>query len=347
MWVVLYHMTQMPAPHLATPMWGQYAENGHAGVMLFFVASAFSLCYASRFHQEGWIAFYIRRFFRIAPLFYAVLAVILLRMWVIDATTRPLTEVLDNILFTFNILPEHQWGIVPAGWTIGVEMIFYLIFPALYLASGNIWRAVTAMMLSIIIARVFDNMLPSLVNNQETYRLLSFFHHLPTFVSGLVAFRLYESLKGHSSKNDVGLTLITGAAVLYFALLDNRTALVEPYYWQGIIFGTFVVGLALSPTSILVNRVTAFLGKISYSTYLLHSPIIVWLMPVYAEIYSWPAVVSFKFLTCAALTLAVLVPISYAAFRLIEQPGINWGRRIVDRRISASKGTCTTVQAPI
>lgn len=321
-------------------MWGRYAENGHAGVMLFFVASAFSLCYTSRLHQEGWIAFYIRRFFRIAPLFYAVLAFMLLRMWAVNGMTRPLNEVLDNVLFTFNIFPAHQWSIVPAGWTIGVEMIFYLIFPALYLTSGNVWRAVTAMMLSIIIARVFENMLPRLVNDPETYWLLSFFHHLPTLVNGVVAFRLYESLKEHSSKNDVGLALVTGAAVLYFALLDNRTALVEPYYWQGIIFGAFVVGLALSPTSILVNRMTVFFGKISYSTYLLHSPIIVLLMPMYTEIYSWPVAVSFKFLACTVLTLGALVPISYAAFRLIEQPGINWGRRIISRRIFASRVIC-------
>jgi peptidoglycan/LPS O-acetylase OafA/YrhL len=50
----------------------KYAFNyGQLGVQLFFMLSAITLCISSqKRHEQVWQYFYMRRFFRIAPLYY-------------------------------------------------------------------------------------------------------------------------------------------------------------------------------------------------------------------------------------------------------------------------------------
>ena len=42
-----------------------------------------------------------------------------------------------SVLFIFNFIPGSETGIVWASWTIGVEMVFYAIFPLLFLRYRN------------------------------------------------------------------------------------------------------------------------------------------------------------------------------------------------------------------
>lgn len=63
------HMTPVKVPRFADAFFGY----GWSGVSLFFMLSAFTLCMSAesrRAEQHSIINFYIRRFFRIAPLFY-------------------------------------------------------------------------------------------------------------------------------------------------------------------------------------------------------------------------------------------------------------------------------------
>src|SRR3954447_5271927 len=71
--VVAFHVTVMfrPAPWLAS-----LAQLGNSGVQLFFLISAITMCFM--WHQregepDARMRFYIRRFFRIAPLFWAAI----------------------------------------------------------------------------------------------------------------------------------------------------------------------------------------------------------------------------------------------------------------------------------
>src|SRR5438093_1586486 len=83
--------------------------NGAIGVQLFFVASAFTifLTYDNRYHQEENpnINFFIRRFFRIAPMYYIGIIYFLwqdgfgARYWLGDASYVSTWNILSNILF--------------------------------------------------------------------------------------------------------------------------------------------------------------------------------------------------------------------------------------------------------
>jgi peptidoglycan/LPS O-acetylase OafA/YrhL len=268
-YVMLYHLALLPNPALHVPVWAApVILTGGAGVMLFFVASAFSLCCAARPEEDrgrGLAAFSLRRFFRIAPLFYVVLAASLVRdEWIFGATHSP-TEVLASLTFVFNLWPSHQDGIVWASWTIGVEVLFYAAFPFIMARASTISRAAVGLLLAFLVALA----LPSQTQH-------SVIHNLPIFTAGILAYRIYQRLPARTPQA-IGGALIIGALSLYAVMLQGLSWR-DPYnwrdYWEAVVYGAIVLGLAIYPIRLIVNRMALYLGRISYSFYLLHPTIV-------------------------------------------------------------------------
>ena len=154
MLVCFYHMSQIPQPNLAPPGWlAPLVYSGGSGVMLFFVVSAFTLCLSmdsrSKDEQTPIKNYFTRRFFRIAPLFYVWMGIYYIRdIIVFNSYTSPWT-ILQSLSFTLNLFPGKEAGYVWASWTIGVEMLFYLIFPLIFLLSKNIFSATSILIITL------------------------------------------------------------------------------------------------------------------------------------------------------------------------------------------------------
>lgn len=81
--------------------------------------------------EDGLKKFYIGRFFRIAPLFYLCISFYLIAMPLWYDTKIEVADLLANLTFSFGLIPGKHESIVWAGWSIGVEWIFYFLFPYL------------------------------------------------------------------------------------------------------------------------------------------------------------------------------------------------------------------------
>jgi peptidoglycan/LPS O-acetylase OafA/YrhL len=92
------------------------------------------------------LRFYIKRFFRIAPLGYVAIAIYGLinwgalrsgyeRAWVLGAHSP--ADILLNVLFLHALSPSAINNVVPGGWSIGVEMLFYLLAPLIFFFTLN------------------------------------------------------------------------------------------------------------------------------------------------------------------------------------------------------------------
>jgi peptidoglycan/LPS O-acetylase OafA/YrhL len=335
--IVLFHMRSITiGGPLPIPSWLQsfVVHVCGAGVPLFFVISAFLLSMLMPTYEGSArpvMAFYIKRLCRIAPLFYFVIVLWSLRWLYYGAALPSPEDILLNVTFVFNLVPHAADSLAFAGWTIGVEMLFYLIFPALYRLLPNLNAKITALIFSIPLADLVATMIAHSGMDPvvlDRYRLLTFFHHLPLFFMGMAAFDVYELLRKRSDAPQIGLVLIATSTVIFAAIIAGQTTLIGPQYWQGS-----ACALALLAFSVLsipgVNKATAFLGRISYSIYLLHGLIIRTMGDVFHPLYGigLPDFVSFA-LACA-FAMAVIIPISWLTFVLVEEPGNALGRRMV------------------
>jgi peptidoglycan/LPS O-acetylase OafA/YrhL len=340
-YVIVYHMLHVPQPNLEAPPWAFHiAHWGGTGVTLFFVVSAFSLFYTMplRLKEERpLLSFYLHRFCRIAPLFYLWIVLSMMRDWLMFSAHHPLWSILASGAFVFNFIPGFQEGLVWAGWTIGVEILFYALFPLIYRRVRNVWEAWTLVLACILAWMFFQPLIVHLPLGAELTRpLLSkwfFLRHLPIFAYGAVCyFLLRDRIASEPGKRQrsVGLFLVPLTACAYMATISGwlGKGFADSYYWQGFIYGTLLVGLALNPLWLIVNGVTRHLGKLSYSLYLNHPTVVLLLSPVYRKIYADAPNVSIAFLVSYALTLAMVVAASSVTYRFVEEPGIRLGKRL-------------------
>jgi peptidoglycan/LPS O-acetylase OafA/YrhL len=339
LYVVVYHMMVVPDPHLKVPHWAQLVVfYGATAVALFFVVSAFSLCHTMMAHsgQPGAVRdFYIRRFFRIAPLFYAMLVFTAVRDVLYFGAWHSVWERTKSVLFVFNFFPGSEVGIVWASWTIGVEMVFYLVFPLLFArfrSLPSLLALAFAALLGTVVFHEFVLYLPVPAAIQNSFYQISFFHTFPVFIFGMLCWLIFDRfITDHKHSPSIGAALILGSLWAYHALMNGalNVGFPDPYYWPAIIYSALFLGLAILPTPVFANRVSRFAGRISYSIYLLHPPIIVFLIPVYRRIYLIGLPVSASFLLCFGVTLGIVLPASVVTYRWIEAPGMKLGKRLL------------------
>jgi len=343
LYVVMYHVALIPSPPLEVPVWSnRLILTGGSGVTLFFVVSAFTLTMSMhlRSHEpHPTFGFYSRRFFRIVPLFYVwvILSWLRDRFWF--GVTQSFGTVMLSLFFGFNLVPGKQEGFVWAGWTLGVEMLFYLVFPLIYRYINDIWKALGFFFATLTLSSVFSYLVTSYLQVDATvlssFKQFSIFRHLPTFALGIFAYYVFERfIQNKTLPLSWGLGLLSVSLFGYSALQDGRLQFFfDGISWQAIIFATALLGLSIFPVGILVNRLTRFYGEISYSLYLNHPTLVFALIPAYRIIYDLPLPLTFKYGACFLLTLTLLSILSYATYHLIEKPGMSLGSNLAKKTV--------------
>ena len=198
---------------------------GGSGVFLFFVISGFSLSMTmSRHlkHSSPMISYGLSRFFRIAPLFYVLLVVTLIRDHFLFHLSHSRREIVENALFLFNFLPGYQLGIVWASWTIGIEMIYYCFFPLLYRlgVKQKLGLSLAVMLLYCALVRIFS---------QTAILFLFFFGYVPIFVFGELAFHFSRSLHERNNPGKWGYLALASGIVILLGCVLSRSYL-NPIY---------------------------------------------------------------------------------------------------------------------
>ncbi|MDP3876505.1 MAG: acyltransferase [Methylobacter sp.] len=353
-YVIVYHMLLIPQPNLMAPKWIEtFAMSGGTGVTLFFVISAFSLCYTMplRLKEKYPIRlFYLHRFFRIAPLFYCWIAATLIRDIATTNYLHPLAEVIASITFLFNFVPNGQSGFVWASWTIGVEMIFYALFPFIYNYVKTIKHAIIFVFLCLIFWLLIKAILIQLTmpsDYKQSILQFSTFKYFPGFAMGILVYHLYklfESLHLNSLKCRIYGSIIVCCAIVAFAMLllgwlimPSLFGTDSPYYAQSLIYGLLLLGFSLSPWSLFINAMSNYFGKISFSMYLSHPSVVYFLTPVYTWLYQNMPNLTISFLCSLLITFLIVIFISDFTYRFIEKPGIILGHKMANRLLTETK----------
>ncbi len=316
------------------------ANQGARGVQLFFVASALTLCMSWKGRHDGALPFYIRRFFRIAPMFYLAIPFFLLVRGFGPDIYAPdgigLRHVLMAVTFTHGLMPDTITSIVPGSWSIADEMMFYLIFPLLIGALNRVRFVPAAVVTALVTWLLYRAHLPiyrweaSIADPAwrgawATFTYLWLPQQLPCFLFGMLAFKWVD--EGHAVRGAPALVVLSFAAMIWIAFfpgtpLVGRLSMPVQY---GFLFALFTLGLMHWQPRALVNPVIGWIGKISFSGYLIHLALIPTL-PIN------PADFGQSFAIIAAATIAL----SSASYLWIEQPFNRLGRRLARRLAGAN-----------
>jgi peptidoglycan/LPS O-acetylase OafA/YrhL len=279
--VVCFHVNGLfPADNSALQL---VAGQGFFGVQLFFVVSALTMCLmwerrAGEYYPT--VKFYIRRFFRIAPpfwlaiIFYSWLGAGQASEWAPAGLS--VRHFATTAAFVHTFWPDTINSVVPGGWSIGVEMLFYLFFP--FIIS---WRCRPHIFLLIAFAIYLFNIFavrptslallhsypyPSLV---QQFLYFQFFNQAPIFLAGIWLYKfLHLPEKSYFWPAIIGLIWIALAFFLKVVLGFNSA----PFFWlpiAGLLLAAYVV-LSLQISWWPLNR----LGAMSYSIYLTHFAVV-------------------------------------------------------------------------
>jgi peptidoglycan/LPS O-acetylase OafA/YrhL len=325
--VLFYHLLLIPS--LDLPDYARaFPMKGGSGVTLFFVISAFTLCLSwdnkKKSERFPTLSFILRRIFRVVPLFYVLLIAYLIKDYLVFNKIHSWHDIALNLSFLYNFVPGKHTSIVWAGWTLGIEIVFYFLFPILIRLNKNVFTAFMFFIFSTIIAYQWKKIVPHITDSSD-YLYMSFLTQLPVFTLGFLVYRLFCDIP------KIKFLSITGFG-LFVLLFWPGMEIQFPDQWglapTAIVISFFVVYL-LHNNSILNNRIFRAFGKVSYSIYLTH-PLIIWsLLKPYERIYSIGLPRSISYLVCATLTISITYAISTILYYLIEAPSQNIGKKLV------------------
>ncbi|KAA1013045.1 acyltransferase [Paraburkholderia panacisoli] len=333
-YVALFHL-----PHLAgllIPSWFQpFSDAGMSAVSLFFVISAFTLCMstASRAEENAPIRnFLMRRFFRIAPLFYIWIVLGCVRDYLVYGTIHSEKDVLLNATFLFNFSPSTVEGIPWAAWTLGVEMVFYVLFPWIFRALSDFGRAFLALAVTGLVGIWWESAMHAVPG---PFWMFGFLSRLPIFILGICVYHLYVSARRWSqeAKRYAGCIAL-GSGVFWYMAIAYRSPsepLLPLDYQQALSWASIAFGLSQVGGRFVANRVTNFMGDISYSFYLTHATVFNLMAAVFAWVIVHSGMHQYGLFVCYAIGTFVVAGLSYAQYRLVEQRGIRFGSRLIRR----------------
>lgn len=323
------------------PLLVDYIYDFRCGVSLFFIVSAYTLALSNdrRQNEKHNIRnFFIRRFFRIAPIYYlAILCIVLHTLYYNPEYIKAIPSFwfLSNLLF-INTLSPHIIGIiVPGGWSVSVEFMFYILFPILILWIRNTNMSLLWFSITILIASLFHYMYKDdVLLSKFEFMEINFYYQIPIFFLGLLAYNI-------TRKNDYKVSPYTCIFLACTCIILSHIPV--PYYFMWTIAFTILI-ILLSNCSIKVfsNTILAKIGQVSFSMYILHFFIITifnqlnigHIIPITGLVSS----------LCNFLILYILVALfafifSKITYKLIEIPGQNLGKRIIKKLDQQNKIT--------
>lgn len=294
---------------------------GAYGVMLFFMLSGFLMAYLYG-QQSCSVAnvrhYLVARFARIVPLYFVIVIASFGLSQLGDAS---LYHIPDLGALTGHLLFLYGDSVL---WSIAPEVQFYLVFIGFWLFAKEKPGFIYLLVVLILIALFFSNF-PKIYGEMAgvPYNEFNVLRSLPYFFVGmLLGLNHHRIVVPHYLKSHwfiVSLLLIIWLYPSFSPITsDAKLRMWLSYEVLLVMAFVFCAVLYLVPDNnvVLSNTTTDFLGKISYSLYLLHLPII---RLVNQSEFS----VEVKLL----LSLGLSILAAYLSFRFFEYPTARWIRR--------------------
>ena len=291
---------------------------GTLGVLMFFVHTCLVLMLSlerqvhTHRNNVTTLSFLVARAFRIYPLSIVVIVLLSLIERMHSTGEPSLFTFLSNIFLIQNITGSAS--ITPVLWSLPFEFQMYFFLPALYILSrysgkfsagciAALWCGSVALVLVFWVCGV-------------DFNLIRFF---PCFLPGVLAFcqrRLPRTLSPA-----VLFAYVAAMAIMYPSLVGrgfNATVL----SWFICLMLGIIIPRCKEINSSLVRLGASVVARYSYGIYLVHDPI---------RYFCFHYLKGLSALSAWSMYIVIVGALSYLAYHLIEKPGIDLGRTLVNR----------------
>jgi peptidoglycan/LPS O-acetylase OafA/YrhL len=304
--------------HMHTHFWD--VVSGGLGVYIFFVLSGYlitslALKEEAETGRLSFTAFYIRRIFRIFPLYYLVLAVYCVLIFGVGMSPEKRPQMSANMPYYLTYFQEVPFfrgtlGTFGHSWSLGIEEKFYLLWPvvafSIFRSRDKLrWWLACGLALLAVFSGVFVAPYASIL-------------------AGCALAFAFRNVQVRSAIERAGST----GAYICFAILFLVQLLVMPHwdsnlskflYSSVVAFNlAFVLLVRTSANGVLMSRPLVFIGKVSYGIYLVHH-----LVLNFAE-----KAMHQRVMLSYLLTVILSIVVAYVLHIAIEKPLIRTGRSL-------------------
>jgi exopolysaccharide production protein ExoZ len=336
--IVAYHVR----PRLERMGWdGYWPEWLGCGVDIFFVISGFIMWVTTYERSMTPIDFMLRRFLRIAPLYYAVTALTILLMVVAPKLAvsgyLDLTHIIASFAFFPTIHPVLNTfsPVLPQGWTLNYEMEFYALFALALLLPETLRRWAIPLVLTAIVLVGVDASDRSVAGFYSSSIILEFGFGVLLGVSVTRGLQIPERL----------------AAVLFFA-----GVLAIPATWPIVegglqrVWASGLASLSIVAGAVFFElrkpfrlpRIFKLLGDASYSIYLTHGLCLTAVGAVWAKTRFSATLVGHSLFIPVAIACAVAGGI--VVYLCVEDRMHQYSKALLGKRRAISAGVVTSIE---
>ncbi len=342
--VLHFSSTSLVHGHLPTAL-RFIEEQGGRGVQLFFIASAFTL-FRSYHHRAALERnpvrnFFIRRYFRVAPMYYVGIAYFLFQTGFgptrfLDGTFQNTPgNIIANIFFVNEISPYYLW-LVPGSWSVATEMLFYLFVPLLVRWIPDLRSAIRFLGIAIVVRVVawyglnaFTLIPDTMVRTMYAGWVLP--TQLPVFALGIL---MYFILRGDAWPKLGKWDILLWAGLVFAEVFTQGGRIFQLEVVLSAGFVLMTIGFSKLSWDHLPGKVLRHIGKVSFSMYIVHWGILYWFDRagwIVIDVQAGWGPIILGFAWRFAFMLAAVVTLSTLTYALIEQPGQRLGARLLKR----------------
>jgi peptidoglycan/LPS O-acetylase OafA/YrhL len=323
--LVFGHHVMMASLQAGAPLPDRFAffgysmiSQGHTGVALFMALSGYLFARLSDGREVDRNAFLLNRGLRLGPLLLLVLVIAAIPTVVErpEATGLALLDMVAGLVYP--IWPN-------GGWSIAVELHFYLLFPfLLMLMRRSLWWLIAVPLAAMALRGIVFNVAPDRVQDMAYWTI---FGRIDQFALGMAAARAGHWMAGRH----LLAAAIGSAFMLAMFAFDLHGGFSKPLelagFWvvwpmiEGITYALLIAwydrSFQMPDTG--VSKAIAKIGQWSFSIYLLHF-FFVWRAVGFIHMHVVPIGSFAAMMGVAVVGFVVMLVPAALSFRFIESP---------------------------